>query len=72
MNRLKLIINLLLGKDIVIYDTWHKEVLMIIGSDEEIITKRYDYDFISKNDEFLVGNDKTGKIYFKKEVKQIC
>ena len=44
MNRLKLIINLFLGKDIVIYDNWHKEVMMIIGSDEEIITKRYNYD----------------------------
>ncbi len=66
MNRIKLIINLILGKDIVIYDTWHKEVLMIIGSDEEIITKRYDYDFIGKTDEYLVGNDKKGKIYFKK------
>ena len=69
MNRLKLIINLILGKDIVIYDTWHKEVLMIIGSDEEIITKRYDYDFIGKNEECLVGNDKTGKIYYKEEIK---
>ena len=69
MNRLKLIINLLLGKDIVIYDTWHKEVLMIIGSDEEIITKRYNYDFINKNDKCLADNDKTGKIYFKKEIK---
>ena len=39
---------------------------MIIGSDEEIITKRYDYDFIGKNDKYLVGNNKTGKIYFKK------
>ena len=66
MKRLKLIINLILGKDIVIYDTWHKEVLMIIGSDEEIIAKRYDYDFIDKNDDCLIGNDKEGKIYFKK------
>lgn len=69
MNRLKLIFNLLLGKDIIIYDTWHKEVLMIIGSDEEIITKRYDYDFISQDSECLKGNNKTGKIYYEKEVK---
>lgn len=67
MNRLKLIVNLILGKDIVVYDNWHKEVLMIIGSDEEIITKRYNYDFIGKNDEYLIGDDKTGKIYFKGE-----
>jgi hypothetical protein len=63
MNRLKLIFNLILGKDIVIFDSWHKEVLMIIGSDEEILTKRYDYDFIGKNDKYLVGNEKTGKVY---------
>lgn len=66
MNRLKLIINLILGKDIVIFDSWHKEILMIIGSNEEIITKRYDYDFIGKNDKYLVGNEETGKIYLKK------
>lgn len=66
MNRLKIILNLIFGKDIVIYDTWHKEVLMIIGSDEEIITKRYDYDFIGKNDKYLVGNEETGKVYFEK------
>ena len=66
MNRLKIILNLLLGKDIVIYDNWHKEVLMIIGSNEEIITKRYDYDFIGKNDKYLIGDNKTGKVYFRK------
>lgn len=65
MNRLKLIFNLILGKDIVIFDSWHKEVLMIIGSDEEILTKRYDYDFISKNSNCLYGDNKTGKIYYK-------
>ena len=65
MNRIKIIINLLLGKDIVVYDSWHKEVLMIIGSDEEIMTKRYDYDFISSNDKCLYGDDKKGKIYYK-------
>lgn len=66
MNRLKLIFNLILGKDIVVYDSWHKEVLMIIGSDEEILTKRYDYDFMGKNDKCLVENEETGKVYFKK------
>lgn len=67
MNRLKMIINLILGKDIVIYDSWHKEVLMIIGSDEEIITKRYDYDFIGKNSNCLYSDDKKGKIYYQNE-----
>ena len=66
MNRLELIINLILGKEIVVYNMWNKEVLMVIGSGEEIITKRYDYDFIDKNDDCLIGNDKEGKIYFKK------
>ena len=66
MNRLKLRFNLILGKDIVVYNSWNKEILMIIGSDEEIFTKRYDYDFIGKNDKYLVGNNKTGKVYFKK------
>lgn len=66
MNRLKLIFNLMLGKNIVIYDNWHKEVLMIIGSDKEVIRKRYDYDFIGKNDKYLIGNEETGKVYFKK------
>jgi len=68
MNRFLMIINLILGKDIVIFDSWHKEVLMIIGSDEEVITKRYDYDFIGKKDKYLVGNKKTGKVYFNKEI----
>ena len=63
MNRFLMIINLILGKDIVIFDSWHKEVLMIIGSDEEAIKKRYDYDFIGK---YLVGNKETGKVYFYK------
>ena len=67
MNRIKMIINLILGKDIIIYDNWHKEVLMIIGSDEEIITKRFDYDFIGKNSNCLYGDDKKGKIYYQKE-----
>ncbi len=62
-----MIINLILGKDIVIYDSWHKEVLMIIGSDEEIITKRYDYDFIGKNSNCLYDDDKKGKIYYQNE-----
>lgn len=66
MNRFLMIINLILGKDIVIFDSWHKEVLMIIGSDEEAIKKRYDYDFIGKNDKYLVGNKETGKVYFYK------
>ena len=66
MNRLKIIFNLILGKDIVVYNVWKKEVLMIIGSDEEILTKRYDYDFIGKDDKYLVGNEETGKLYFKK------
>ena len=69
MNRLKLIINLILGKNIVIYNMWTKEVLMIIGSDEEIMTKRYDYDFIDKDSACLTTNDKTGNIYFDKEAK---
>ena len=64
MNRIKMIINLILGKDIVIYNMWSKEVLMVIGSDEEIITKRYDYDFIGKNSNCLYGNDEEGKIYY--------
>lgn len=68
MNRFLMIINLILGKDIVIFDSWHKEVLMIIGSDEEAIKKRYDYDFIGKNDKYLVGNKETGKVYFNKEI----
>lgn len=67
MNRLNLIVNLILGKEIVVYNMWTKEVLMVIGSNEEIITKRYNYDFIGKNDEYLIGDDKTGKIYFKGE-----
>jgi hypothetical protein len=71
MNRLKLIFNLILGKDIVVYDSWHKEVLMIIGCDEEIFTKRYDYDFMGKNDKYLAGDEETGKIYFKKQIRRV-
>ena len=67
MNRIKLIITLLLGKEIVVYNVWNKEVLMIIGSDEEIMTKRYDYDFIDKNSNCLCGNKETGKIYYMKQ-----
>lgn len=67
MNRLKMIFNLILGKELVIYDSWHKEVLMVLGSDEEIITKRYDYEWISQNEECFYGDDKAGKIYYKKD-----
>lgn len=67
MNRLIMIINLILGKEIVVYNMWTKKVLMVIGSDEEIITKRYDYDFISKNSNCLYGDNKKGKIYYQKE-----
>ena len=67
MNRLKMMINLILGKEIVVYNMWTKEVLMVIGSDEEIMTKRYDYDFIGKNSNCLYGDDKKGKIYYQKE-----
>ena len=64
MNRLKLIINLLLGKEIIIYNMWTKKVLMIIGGDEEILTKRYNYGFIDKNSKCLKGNDKTGELFY--------
>ena len=64
MNRLKLIINLLLGKEIIIYNMWTKKVLMIIGGNEEILTKRYNYDFIDKNSKCLKGNDKTGELFY--------
>lgn len=66
INRLRMIINLLLGKSIVIYNTWNKEVFMIIGGKEEIITNRYYYDFIG-NETCL--KDKKGKIIYDKEVK---
>ena len=56
MNRIKMILNLLIGKNIVVYNFITKEVLCIIGSDEEIITKRYDYDFIG-NEPYLKEKD---------------
>lgn len=65
MNRLKTIINLLLGKNIIIYNNWTKEVLCIIGSDEEIFKNRFTYDFISKND-FCLKKEK-GKLKYIKE-----
>ena len=67
MNRFLMIIKLLLGKDIVIYNTWTKEVLMIIGSDAEVIKKRYDYDFIGKNGEKLIGNETNGKLFYRSD-----
>lgn len=67
MNRIKMILNLLLGKEIVIYNTWTKKIVMIIGGNEEIITKRYDYDFIYNDDKCIYGNKDTGEIFFKNE-----
>ncbi len=67
MNRIKMILNLLLGKEIVIYNTWTKKIVMIIGGNEEIITKRYDYDFIYNDDKCIYGNEDTGEIFFKNE-----
>lgn len=64
MSKLKIIINLLLGKSIVIYNAWTKEVLMIIGRNDELIKNRYTYDFIG-NESCL--NIKKGKIIFEKE-----
>lgn len=67
MNKLRIIFNLLLGKDIVIYNVWTRKILMIIGGDNEIITKRYDYSFIGKEDACIYGNEETGEIFFKNE-----
>jgi hypothetical protein len=64
MNRFKMIFNLLLGKELVIYDSWHREVLMIIGGNEEIIAKRFDYDWVFPEEECLYGDEETGKIYY--------
>lgn len=69
MNRLKIIFNLLLGKEIVIYNTWTKKIVMIIGGNEEILTKRYDYDFIYSDDKYIYGNNESGEIFFKNENK---
>jgi hypothetical protein len=67
MNRLKMIINLLLGKNIIIYNSWNKEILCIIGSNEEIFKSRFTYDFISKDD-FCLKKEK-GKFKYIKEVE---
>ena len=67
INRLKIIINLLLGKEIIIYNVWTKKILMVIGGDEEIITKRYDYNFIFPNEECIYGNEETGELFFRDE-----
>lgn len=69
MNRLKIIFNLLLGKEIVIYNTWTKKIVMIIGGNDEILTKRYDYDFIYSDDKHIYGNNESGEIFFKNENK---
>ena len=65
MNRIKMILNLLIGKNIVVYNFITKEVLCIIGSDEEIITKRYDYDFIGNEPCLEEKNNKV--LYIKRE-----
>lgn len=67
MNRIKIILNLLLAKEIVIYNTWTKKIVMIIGGNEEIVAKRYDYDFIHNGDKCIYGNEDTGEIFFKNE-----
>ena len=67
INRLKIIVNLLLGKHIVIYNIWTKEVLMIIGGENEIITKRYNYEFIGN--EVCLKGKRGKKILFDEEVK---
>ena len=65
MNRIRMIINLILGKDIIVYDNWHKEIVMIIGSDEEIIRKRFNYAFVGKNEDCIEGNEETGQIFYR-------
>lgn len=67
INRLKIIFNLLLGKDIVIYNVWTRKILMVIGSDEEILTKRWDYSFIGREDACIYGNEETGEIFLRNE-----
>lgn len=62
MNRLVMIINLLLGKDIIVYNYLNKELLMIIGSNKEVLKKRYNYAFIGKNESCL--KDINGEIYY--------
>lgn len=66
MNRLKIIFNLIIGKNIIIYNEWTRDVLMIIGDDEEVIQNRYYYDFISHSNFCL--KDIKGKIKYIKGV----
>ena len=57
MNRFYIIFNLLIGKDIVIYNSWTKELIGIIGT-SEVFKHRYNYKFVDKNDEYITNDAK--------------
>ena len=56
INKLKIIIGLLQGKDIIIYNKITKEVICSIGSEEEIFKKRVDYK-LDKGECFRIKDD---------------
>ena len=61
---IKMIMNLILGKKIVVYNNHTKEIICILGGNEEIFKNRYTYDFIK--DEYCI-EEVNGKVVYKNE-----
>ena len=68
MNRIYFIVNFLLGKNLVIFDSWSKEVLCVLGKDEEVCQYKVSYDFAKESDNCFVENN--GKVEYRNEYKE--
>ena len=64
MRRLMIIMDLILGRNIVVYDDITKEVIAVIGDKDEIIKKRYNYAITEKHEECFYGDEEEGKMYY--------
>lgn len=65
MNRIKIIIGLILGKNIIVYNKITKEVICSIGGEKEIFKNRVYYE-LNKWECFKIKDDKL--LYIEKEV----
>lgn len=53
-ERIRMIFKLLIGKSILIYNVWTKEIICILGDTKALIKKRHDYKYIDGDYTFVV------------------
>ena len=62
MERFKIILNLLLGRNMVIYNSYTNELIMILTKEEKLIKKRHDYCFMNDKEILLEDENDIVKI----------